>query len=450
MDRGEVNLEKIKSKGVDGMKKEKKKLSLAMQIVIGLVLGIVVGVVFCGNKYVEIYLTPIGDIFIKTMEMIVMPIVISSIIVGVSGVGDIKKLGRLGGKTLIYFEIVTTFAIIVGLIVANVFKPGAGIDIANLVAHKMDTYNIANETSNSGGVLNTLVSIVPSNIFSSLSEGNMLAIIFFSILFGLGISTLEDKQKNLLNSIFESITNVMFWITNLVMKLAPLGVFALIAVTVSKFGLTSMLSLGKLTLLVYLAMALFVVVVLGLVCKICKVDFKEFLRYIKDDIVLSFTTASSEAVLPSIMKKMEDYGCPKAITSFVIPTGYSFNLAGSTLYQAVAVIFIAQICNIDLTLMQQINILVVLMLTSKGIAGVPGVSFIVLLATLSAVGIPTEGLALIAGVDRILDMGRTAVNVVGNALAVVVVSKWEGQWNKNKAKDTIMIQERKERIEQVV
>lgn len=432
------------------MTKKKKKLSLAKQIIIGLVAGIIVGVVFCGNKYLEAYLTPLGDIFIKMMEMIVMPIVISSIVVGVSGVGDIKKLGRLGGKTLIYFEVVTTFAIIVGLVVANIFKPGVGINIANLVSHNIDTYNITGEATANGGIIKTLLGIVPTNIFASLSEGNMLAIIFFSILFGLGISTLEEEQKTLLNKLFESVTNVMFWITNLVMKLAPIGVFALIAVTVSKFGLSSMLSLGKLTILVYLAMAMFVVVVLGLVCKICGINFGEFLKYIKDDIILSFTTASSEAVLPSIIRKTEEYGCPKAVASFVIPTGYSFNLAGSTLYQAVAVIFIAQICNIDLTIMQQINILLVLMLTSKGIAGVPGVSFIVLLATLTAVGIPTEGLALIAGVDRILDMGRTAVNVIGNALAVVVISKWEGQWDKKKAEEIVVQNENKKDVEQVI
>lgn len=413
----------------------KKKTSLALRIIVGLVMGIIVGAIFYGNKNVEMFLAPLGDIFIRLMEMIVIPIVVSSIVVGVSSVGDVKKLGRLGGKTLIYFEIVTTFAIVIGLLIANLTQPGAGISMD--AATGVDVSNISNDALGQSEIMHTLVSIVPRNVFHALSSGNMLAIIFFSILFGLGIATLGESERQLLNSLFDSITKVMFWITNLVMKLAPIGVFSLIAVTVSKFGLSSMLSLGKLAGLIYFAMVLFVVVVLGLVCKIFKINFGEFLKYIKDEIILSFTTASSEAVLPSIMKKMEEYGCPKAITSFVIPTGYSFNLAGSTLYQAIAVIFIVEICNIDLSLAEQLKILIVLMLTSKGIAGVPGVSLIVLLATLNAIGVPTEGLALVAGIDRILDMGRTAVNVIGNALAVVVLSKWEKQWDEERARDSV-------------
>ncbi len=419
-----------------------KKHSLAVNIIIALVLGILVGVLFSGNKYVEICLNPVGDIFIRLMEMIVIPIVVSSIIVGVSGVGDIKKIGKIGGKTLIYFEVVTTFAILIGLIVANIFKPGIGVSIKDIDA--VNVVNTSSQVIEDIGILNTIVNIVPKNVVSSLAEGNMLAIIFFSVLFGLGIATLKQEEKNLLNSFFDSVTKVMFWITSMIMKLAPVGVFSLIAVTVSKFGVSSMLSLGKLTLIIYFVMILFVVLVLGLVCKIFKINFGDFLKYIKDDIILSFMTASSEAVLPSIMKKMEEYGCPKSITSFVIPTGYSFNLAGSTLYQAVAVIFIAQVSNINLTLMQQINVLIALTLTSKGIAGVPGVSLIVLLATLRTVGIPTEGLMLVAGIDRILDMGRTAVNVIGNALAVVVLSKWEGQWNEEKAIESIL--EKREKV----
>ena len=417
----------------------KKKSSLAVRIIISLVMGIIVGAIFYGNKNVEIFLTPLGDIFIRMMEMIVIPIVVSSIIVGVSGVGDIKKLGRLGGKTLIYFEVVTTFAIVIGLLVANLMQPGAGISIGGL--DSAGAYNASSNTLGESGIVYTLVNIVPRNIFRELSKGNMLAIIFFSVLFGLGIATLDEKERGLLNSIFDSITKVMFWITNLVMKLAPVGVFSLIAVTVSKFGVSSMLSLGKLTGLIYFAMVLFVVVGLGIVCKIFKINFVEFLKYIKDEIILSFTTASSEAVLPSIMRKMEEYGCPKAITSFVVPTGYSFNLAGSTLYQAIAVIFIVETCNIDLNLAQQLKVLIVLMLTSKGVAGVPGVSLIVLMATLKAIGVPSEGLALVAGIDRILDMGRTAVNVIGNALAVVVLSKWENQWDEERARENVLKKE---------
>jgi proton glutamate symport protein len=227
----------------------------------------------------------------------------------------------------------------------------------------------------------------------------------------------------------------MFWVTNQVMKFAPFGVFALIGCTVAKFGLQSLIPLGKLVITVYGSMILFVVVVLGGVAKLCNINLIKFILVMKDEVILAYTTASSEAVLPNIMTKMEMIGCPKAITSFVIPTGYSFNLTGSTLYQAVAAMFLAQMYGIDLPIASQINLMIVLMLTSKGIAGVPGASFVVLLATLSTVGIPAEGLAFIAGIDRFLDMARTAVNVIGNALAAVVISKWENQYDEQKEEE---------------
>lgn len=410
-----------------------KKIGLAWQILIGLILGIAVGAVFYGNPQVATYLQPIGDIFLRLIKMIVIPIVISSIIVGVAGVGDTKKLGKLGGKTILYFEIITTVAILVGLAAANIFQPGAGVDMSNLDKTDISSYVDTSEETTSHGFAETFVNIVPSNLFTSLAEGDMLAIIFFSVVFGLGIAAIGEKGKPVLN-FFQGTAEAMFYVTNQIMKFAPFGVFALIGVTVSKFGLESLIPLSKLVILVYAAMVFFIIVVLGLTAKIAGVNIFNVFRVLKDELILAYTTSSSETVLPKLIEKMEKFGCPKAIVSFVIPTGYSFNLDGSTLYQAIAALFIAQMYGIELSLAEQLSLVLVLMVTSKGIAGVPGVSFVVLLATLGSVGIPVEGLAFIAGIDRIMDMARTVVNVVGNSLAAIVMSKWEGQYNEVKAK----------------
>ena len=349
----------------------------------------------------------------------------------VAGTGDIKQLGKLGGKTLIYFEIVTTIAIVVGLLAANIFKPGVGVDMSTLSKGNIDQYVQTSEEVQSHGFADVIVNAVPSNIVQSMSDGNMLAIIFFSVLFGLGVAAIGERGKPVL-AFFQGTADAMFWVTNLIMKFAPFGVFALIGVTVSKFGLESLLPLGKLMILVYAAMLFFIVVVLGGIAKLVGINIFHLIKVLKDELLLAYSTSSSETVLPKVMEKMEKFGSPKDIVSFVIPTGYSFNLDGSTLYQAIAAIFIAQMYGIDLSIMQQITLVLVLMVTSKGIAGVPGVSFVVLLATLGTVGIPLEGLAFIAGIDRLLDMARTVVNVVGNALATVVMAKWEGRFDKDK------------------
>ncbi|MCI2254434.1 glutamate/aspartate:proton symporter GltP [Domibacillus sp. PGB-M46] len=410
-----------------------KKIGLAWQILIGLILGIAVGAMFFGNPHVATYLQPIGDIFLRLIKMIVIPIVISSIIVGVAGVGDTKKLGRLGGKTILYFEIITTIAILVGLFAANIFQPGAGVDMSNLDKTDISSYVDTTEETSSHGFAETFVNIVPSNLFTSLAEGDMLAIIFFSVVFGLGIAAIGEKGKPVLQ-FFQGTAEAMFYITNQIMKFAPFGVFALIGVTVSKFGVESLIPLSKLVILVYGSMIFFILVVLGITAKIAGVNIFNVFRILKDEMILAYTTSSSETVLPKLIEKMEKFGCPKAIVSFVIPTGYSFNLDGSTLYQAIAALFIAQMYGIDLSMAEQISLVLVLMVTSKGIAGVPGVSFVVLLATLGSVGIPVEGLAFIAGIDRIMDMARTVVNVVGNSLAAIVMSKWEGQYNEVKGR----------------
>ncbi|EJL42795.1 proton glutamate symport protein [Brevibacillus agri] len=409
-----------------------KRFGLAIQIVIGLILGILVGAIFYGNPAVATYLQPIGDVFLRLIKMIVVPIVVATLIVGVAGVGDMKKLGKIGGKTILYFEIVTTIAIVVGLLAANLFKPGVGVDMSHLTKTDIHTYVETAETTQSHSMIDTFVNIVPKNVFDAIVRGDMLAIIFFSVLFGLGVAAAGEKGKPVL-AFFQGVADAMFWVVNTIMRFAPFGVFALIGVTVSKFGLSSLVPLGKLVILVHVAMLFFILVVLGTIARISGVKITAILRILKDELLLAYSTSSSETVLPKIMEKMEKMGCPKAITSFVIPTGYSFNLDGSTLYQALAAMFIAQMYGIDMPISAQITLMLVLMVTSKGIAGVPGVSFVVLLATLGSVNIPLEGLAFIAGVDRLLDMARTVVNVVGNALAAIVISRWEGQFDQKKA-----------------
>lgn len=416
---------------------KKFKFGLAVQILIGLILGIAVGTIFYGNANVENYLGPIGQIFLNLIKMIVIPIVFSSLVVGVAGVGDIKKLGKLGGKTIIYFEVITTIAIIVGVGIANIVHPGSGVNIHELSKVSIKTYmNTATATHH--GLSDTLVNIVPSNFFEALSTGNLLPIIFFSVMFGLGVASIGEKGKPVLN-LCQGIADAMFWVTNQVMKTAPIGVFALIGVTISEFGIKSLIPLVKLIITTYGAMTFFILVVLGIVAKLAGTSIFKMIIILKDEIILAYTTASSEAVLPKIMEKMEKFGCPKSITSFVIPTGYSFNLDGSTLYQSITALFIAQIYGIHMSLPAQINLVIVLLIASKGMAGVPGASFVVLLATLGSVGIPMEGVAFIAGIDRILDMARTVVNVMGNSLAAVAISKLEGKYNAIKGQEYLEV-----------
>ncbi|ACB62218.1 sodium:dicarboxylate symporter [Exiguobacterium sibiricum 255-15] len=404
---------------------KRKPLGLAWQILIGLILGITVGGIFYGNPHVAEWLKPIGDIFIRMMKMIVVPIVFTTIVLGVSSVGSPKSLGRLGAKTLGYFTIVTMIAIFTGLFAANLVEPGAGINMATLQKTDISTYVATEETTKDQGLVEKIVSIVPTNILDAMVRGDMLAIIFFSVLFGLGVGFAGEKGLPVVR-FFEGVAAAMFNLVNIVMKFAPIGVFALIGVTVSTFGIESLGSLFKLIGTLYVTALLFMVIVFGSIMKWVGVRVSDFVRVFKDELLLTYSTASSETVLPRVMEKLEKMGVPKSIVSFVVPTGYSFNLDGSALYQAMAALFIAQMYNIDLSIGTQLTLVFVLMLTSKGMAAVPGVSFVVLLATLGTVGIPPEGLAFIAGIDRIMDMMRSVVNVTGNTLASLVIAKWEG------------------------
>ncbi|MES9686348.1 cation:dicarboxylase symporter family transporter [Bacillus sp. JJ353] len=411
--------------------KKKFKFGLAAQIFLGLILGVAVGAIWFGNPAIETYLKPVGDLFLRLIKMIVIPIVVPSLVVGVAGAGSGKKVGRLGFRTILYFEIITTFAILLGLVLANVFQPGHGVHYSSGEKTDISQYVETEKEASTKTVAETFLHIVPTNFFQSLAEGDLLAIICFTVFFALGISAIGEKGKPVL-AFFEATSQAMFHVVNLVMKFAPFGVFALIGVTVSKFGFGSLVSLGKLVILVYAALAVFLIIVFGIVGKMAGINIFKFLAYMKDELLLAYSTSSSETVLPRVMEKMEKIGCPKGIVSFVIPIGYTFNLDGSVLYQAIAALFLAQASGIDLSIGQQITLVLVLMVTSKGMAAVPGTSFVVLLATLGTIGVPAEGLAFIAGVDRIMDMARTVVNLTGNALAAVVMSKWEGEYDAQK------------------
>ncbi|MDT2048260.1 glutamate:protein symporter [Priestia aryabhattai] len=415
---------------------KKLRFGMATQIFVGLILGILVGVIWFNDPRVATYLQPLGDLFLRLIKMIVIPIVISSLIVGIAGAGNGKQVGRLGAKTIVYFEVITTFAIIIGVLLANAFQPGVGVDIESAQKTDINQYVETSEEQSEKTVAETFLHIVPTNFFQSLVEGDMLAIIFFSVLFGLGVAAIGERGKPVLN-FFDGVSHAMFHVVNMVMKVAPIGVFALIGVTVSKFGLESLMSLAKLVILVHAGLLFFLIVVLGAVAKWAGVNIFTLMRYLKDELLLAYSTSSSETVLPRIMGKLEKMGCPKAIVSFVIPIGYTFNLDGSVLYQAIAAIFLAQVYGIDLTIVEQLTLILVLMITSKGMAAVPGTSFVVLLATLGTIGIPAEGLAFIAGVDRIMDMARTVVNLMGNTIAGIVMSKSEGKYNPIKANEVM-------------
>lgn len=409
------------------------RISLGWQIIIGLILGIILGQIFYQNKAVIQVMQNIGTMFISLIQMIVLPIVISCLTVGIANMGDIKKLGRIGLKTLIYFEIMTTLAIIIGIIVANVTHPGTYIDIHSLKSSDISQYAASAKSAKHSDIWSILMSIIPTNIFAALGKGDMLPIIFFSVFFGLGTASI-GKQGKVIVDLLNAVANVMFKVTNWVMRAAPIGVCALIGVTVGEMGFSSLKPLLLFIVIAYATMAFFVFVVMAIVGRIFHVKFYELFRIIENEVTLAFTTASSEAALPKMMEKMQNYGATKGIVSFVIPTGYTFNLDGSAIYQSLAALFLAQAYNIHLTLGQQITLVVVLMLTSKGMAGVPGASFVVLLATVSTIGVPMAGLTFIAGIDRLVDMGRTAVNVVGNSLATIIIAKSENEFDDEKRK----------------
>jgi len=403
-----------------------------MQIMIGLIVGAVIGWLRpdWGNA---VYF--LRDIFINLIKSIIAPLVFSTIVVGIAGAGALRKIGRMGVKALIYFELVTTAALFIGLAVVNFTKPGSGVTLA---AGNTDIVKAIGQ-SHPKTFVETLVHVFPSSVIESMVRGDVLQIVAFSILFALAVSAVGEKGKPIVRAM-ESLAQIMFKFTNYVMMFAPVGVGAAMAHTVATQGLGVLANLGKLILSLYLALIIFILLVFGLVIFIARVPLRQFVRAVREPATIAFATTSSESALPKAMQAMERFGVPRHIVGFVMPTGYSFNLDGSTLYLAMASVFVAQAAETTMgwhmALGQQITMMLTLMLTSKGVAAVPRASLVVLLATLNTfvpAGLGPIGIAVIFGIDELMDMGRTCVNVIGNCLATVVVARWEREFDDNRA-----------------
>ncbi|WNS80457.1 dicarboxylate/amino acid:cation symporter [Domibacillus sp. DTU_2020_1001157_1_SI_ALB_TIR_016] len=404
----------------------KKALNnLTVRVIIGILLGIAVGLAFpaFGEQ-----LKVLADIFIKMIKMVIAPIIFLTVVIGIGSMGDLKKVGRIGGKALLYFEIVTTFALAIGILVVNLLQPGSGFNTGSVDGGDISEYTKGAEES-SHSFMDFVLGIVPDNAMAALAGGELLPILFFAIFFGLSLAALGERGKPVVD-LFERLTDIFFGIVNMIMKVSPIAAFGAMAYTIGKFGLGSLVSLGQLMLGVYITCALFVIVILGGIAKFYGFNIFKFITYIKEEILLVLGTSSSESALPKLMKKLEDYGCSKPVVGLVVPTGYSFNLDGTSIYLSMAAIFIAQAYGVDLTIWQELTLLGVLMLTSKGAAGVTGSGFITLAATLAAFPmIPVEGIALLLGVDRFMSEARAITNLIGNGVATVVVSKMENEFH---------------------
>jgi proton glutamate symport protein len=405
-----------------------RRISLTWWIIISMVVGVVLGYLdhdVWRDTNLTTYLQPLSAIFLRMIKSIVAPLVFSSLVVGIAGHGDdLKRVGRLAFRAILYFEIVTTIALAVGLLAVNLTRPGDGIQLVATA----DTAAVQQLTSNKPTLSSVLEHTVPSSIFDAAAKNEVLQIVFFSVLFAIGLAQVQSRHKQTVLSFFEGLAEVMFKFTGLVMRFAPIGIGAAVAVTIGHSGLGVLGNLAKLVGTLYGALIVFVLVALLPVALLFRIPIREFWRYVKEPWLIAFSTASSEAALPIAMENLERFGVPKRIVSFVLPTGYSFNLDGSTLYLAVASVFVAQAAGVDMTVGNQIVMMLTLMLTSKGVAAVPRASLVILSGTLATFHLPLEGVAVILGVDALMDMARTSVNLLGNCLASAAMAKWEGEW----------------------
>ena len=396
--------------------------SLYVQVLIAIVLGVLLGHFY---PSIGAEMKPLGDGFIKLIKMIIAPIIFCTVVIGIAGMEDMKKVGKTGGLALLYFEIVSTLALIVGLVLVNVFQPGVGM---NIDAATLDTKGIAGYIT-PGKIETTtqfLLNIIPVSVVDAFAKGEILQVLLFSILFGFALHRFGGRGT-LVFDFIEKISHVLFGVVGVIMKVAPIGAFGAMAFTIGKYGVGSLLSLGKLMGTFYGTCLIFIFIVLGTIARLHGFSIWKFIKYIKEELFIVLGTSSSETVLPRMMVKLENLGVKKSVVGLVIPTGYSFNLDGTAIYLTMAAVFIAQATNTPMSLTQQITLLAVLLLTSKGAAGITGSGFIVLAATLSAVGgIPVAGLALILGIDRFMSEARALTNLIGNGVATVVVAKWTG------------------------
>jgi proton glutamate symport protein len=392
--------------------------SVTTQIFIGLLLGILIGHYWpeAGRA-----IKPLADAFLRMIKMIIAPLLFSTLVVGIAGMGDLKAMGRIGLKAIIYFEVATTIALFIGLAMVNIFQPGAGL-AAPVGA---DTSQLQALAANQQKGWDIFLHLFPTSVIDSMAKGDILQMVVFATFFGIALAAIGSKGQPVID-VLDSVAHTMFKFTGYVMLFAPIGVMAAIAATVGTRGLSILFTLSKLILTMYLGLAIFVLIVFIGVALLIRVPILPFMRAVREPVLIAFTTASSEAALPKALQVMERFGVPRNIVGFVLPTGYSFNLDGTTLYLSLASVFVAQIAGVQMSLGQQIVMMLTLMLTSKGVAGVPRAALVVLMGTLGTFNLPLEGAAILLGIDQVLDMGRTAVNVMGNCLATAVVARWEG------------------------
>ena len=410
-----------------------KRNTLYLQVLSAIVVGVLVGYLW---PDFGASLKPLGDGFIKLVKMLIAPIIFATVVVGLAGMGDLKKVGRVGGKALLYFEIVSTLALIIGLVVANVFVPGAGVhaNVASLDAKAVAGYTKAAQGQTTAEFL---LHIIPNTFVGAFAEGEILQVLLLAVLFGIALGQIGEHGRPVLNLINE-VSRVIFGIVSMVTKLAPVAAFGAMAFTIGKYGLRSLVSLGALMACVYVTCALFIFVVLGLIARFNGFSVWKIIKYIREELLIVVGTSSSETALPGLMHKMEKAGCARPVVGIVVPSGYSFNLDGTSIYLTMAALFVAQATDTPLTLWEQGKLLLVLMITSKGAAGVTGSGFITLAATLAATDkIPVAGMALILGVDRFMSEARAITNFIGNAVATLIVAKWDGSFDATKGVDVL-------------
>ncbi|MCO7263127.1 dicarboxylate/amino acid:cation symporter [Dickeya zeae] len=407
--------------------------SLYFQVLTAITIGILLGHFYpaLGQQ-----MQPLGDGFVKLIKMVIAPVIFCTVVTGIAGMESMKAVGRTGAAALLYFEVVSTLALIIGLVVVNVLQPGAGM---NVDPSSLNAAAVANYATEAGkqGVVPFLMDIIPSSVIGAFASGNILQVLLFAVMFGFALHHLGDKGV-LIFDVIDSFSRVIFGIINMIMRLAPLGAFGAMAFTIGKYGVGTLIQLGQLIICFYITCILFVVLVLGTIARATGFSIFKFIRYIREELLIVLGTSSSESALPRMLEKMEKLGCKKSVVGLVIPTGYSFNLDGTSIYLTMAAVFIAQATNSHMDIWHQITLLVVLLLSSKGAAGVTGSGFIVLAATISAVGhLPLAGLALILGIDRFMSEARALTNLVGNGVATVVVAKWCKQLDSKQMSDVL-------------
>jgi aerobic C4-dicarboxylate transport protein len=419
----------------------RKRSTLYVQVLIGIIIGGVIGYL---QPQLGVKLRPFGDAFVSLVKMLIAPIIFCTVVVGLAGMGDLRKIGRVGAKALIYFEVVTTLALIVGLVVANVFTPGAGF---HAEVDKLDTSAVAKY----GGAakqmdwVEFLLHIIPKTFVSAFSEGEILQVLFLAILFGLALGRIGEHGRPILNLMHE-VARVFFGIVSIVTRFAPIAAGGAMAYTIGEFGLKSLAQLGLLMACVYLTCFVFIGLVLGGVARLAGFRLLRVLKYVKEELLLVLGTSSSESALPGLMEKMEKAGCARPVVGIIVPSGYSFNLDGTCIYLTMAALFLAQATDTSLTLMQQLGLLGILLLTSKGAAGVTGSGFIVLGATLQMTGtVPWQSMVLILGVDRFMSEARAITNFIGNTVATLVIARWEGAFDPSKA-EAILAREKSQEV----